>query len=104
MVSAITHHATAEAALHMMLGKKSGKSWIRPDRNRILGFGDECRGPLHCHFLQDVNTAGHRFQLHRTLLIVDRHDMPKLHHDEAAGGNFERNPAHRAPREIISLI
>jgi hypothetical protein len=38
------------------------------------------------------------------LLIIDRHDMAKLHRHEAATGGFESNPAHLAPREIISLM
>jgi hypothetical protein len=30
--------------------------------------------------------------------------MTDLHNDQAAGGGLERDPAHLAPREIISLI
>ena len=92
------------AASHVAVGRGNRNSWLRPNRRRVLGSGDDSRGAPYGDIFKDVHPARGGRQLDLALFVVDRDNMSKLHRHQASGGGFERDPAHLAPREIISLI
>ena len=97
------------AAFHVTVKRRSRKSWLRKlwlrsDRRRVFGGGYDPRGAPYGDIFQDMHATCGRGQLDFALFVIDRDNMPKLHRHQAAGGGFERDPAHLAPREIISLM
>lgn len=92
------------AALHVTIGQRKPKSRLRPSCGRILSPRDNAGGALYADVLEDMHPTRCRRQLDRSLLIVNRDDMLKLHHHQPSRGRFECDPAHLAPREIISLM
>jgi len=87
------------------VGELNQQLWrLRPHSRRILLTGNDSGGPSDRDVFQAMNAARSGCQLYLSLLIVDRCYMAELHHHQAARSGFECDPAHRAPREIISLM
>ena len=62
--------------------------------------GNDRGSALNRHVPQDVHSTGRCRKLDDPLFVIDRLDVAKLQHDKAAAYGFERDPGHRAPREM----
>lgn len=78
--------------------------WLRPDLGGILGARDDRYGASDSDVFQAMYPTGSGRHLDLALFVVDRHDVANLHDDQSASGGLEGDPAHRAPRAIISLM
>src|SRR4051812_11876759 len=70
----------------------------------VARLRDDTSCPLHGHVFQDMYTPCSRSQLDGALFVVDRHNMARVHHQQASPGGFEGDPAHLAPRAIMYLM